>query len=172
MWHSFATSVQDWLGCCPASTAYMQAHLSHAAGPCDTGEAHFQLPPRAAQLVGAGNQPSLLTPAWARVQRWTPQQSNPLSKLLTKLIGTTEHFRLRNYLLCVTWHLFLFLPFPHRRNESIKPQSFLPKCSSCAIAFFKIQDLVLPAANWRAWFASCRIRHIQMEHICKDHLSK
>lgn len=60
--------------------ACKQAHLCPRvpAGTYVTGEARFQLPLRTAQLTGAGNQPSLQTPAWARVQCWTQQQRNPI----------------------------------------------------------------------------------------------
>lgn len=81
------------------------------------------------------------------------------TQLLTKLTGTTEQFRLSKwFIVSVLWHLFLFLPFKNRRNGNIKPPGFLPKCSSCAITFSKIQDLVLPAANWQPW-----LPHIEVD---------
>lgn len=170
VWHSFATSVQDWLCCCPGKSC---KHICPQA--CQqalvTWEAHFQLPLSAAQLTGARNQPSLQTPAWAGVQCWTPQQRNPVVDKTRRHYWAVQAEEI--IFVSVMGHLFLSLPFNQGRNEiSIKPPSFMLKCSSCAVTFFKIQDLVLPAANWQPWLALCRIRHIQMEHIFKDHLSK
>lgn len=91
-----------------ASTACMQAQLSPSvpAGTCDIGEAHSQLPLSTAQLAGAGNQPSLQTPAWARVRCWTSQQSNPVVDKTHRHYWTVQAEKI---IYCISYAAFIFI---------------------------------------------------------------
>lgn len=130
--HTFATSVQDCQAPVLESTSVprcISRHLEHRRGSfpapteCSTASRGWEWAFPSNTSLGTS---AVLDPTAKQPSCWENSQT---------LLNSSGWANDLLYQLCGIYFYF-YLWIKNRRNESIKPPSFLPKCSSCTIIFF------------------------------------